>query len=251
MKERMIASVALSLVTLLAVSSPAAEYSMGSAEAVVTMVEYSSLSCPHCARFHKETLPHLKERYIDTGQVRLIYRHFPLNQISHQAALLAECIPKRRYFRFIDYLFEHQQYWSRSVARLKRMGQLAGLSAERVDSCLNDDHLAEQIEREKQQAIQQFGVSSTPTFIFNGRYEIKGARSVEAFEQMIDGLLGEATRSLPQPEIRVRSPGREVDDDDYHRRYGGDYHRRYSDDGYHRRYGDDDYRKHGGDDYYR
>ena len=120
------------------------EQILGDPDAPVTLIEYASLTCPHCAQFHTEVLPDLKERYIATGKVRLIYRDFPLDERALMAAALAHCAGPDRYFGFLDVLFETQSSWARAedyLGALKKLGKLGGMSDEQMDQCLADDEL--------------------------------------------------------------------------------------------------------------
>ncbi|MCH8926619.1 MAG: thioredoxin domain-containing protein [Proteobacteria bacterium] len=115
---------------------------MGSAEAPITIIEYSSLTCPHCAAFHADALPQIKETWIADGRVRLVYRHFPLGGTALRAAAVADCIEGERFFGFLDLLFKSQKRWAKSNEPLKALGQmarLAGMSQEKFDACANDE----------------------------------------------------------------------------------------------------------------
>jgi protein-disulfide isomerase len=167
------------------------EQALGDPNAPVTIVEYASLTCPHCAQFHNEVLPELKEKYIAPGKVRLIYRDFPLDQRALAAAALAHCAGPDRYFGFLDVLFETQDSWARAddfVPALKRLGKLGGLSEQQIDACLADQQLADGILRTRLEAQDQYEISSTPTFVINGE-TYGGARGVEEFSEIIDPLL--------------------------------------------------------------
>jgi protein-disulfide isomerase len=172
-----------------------AEHALGDPDAPVTIIEYASLTCPHCADFHTGVLPELKERYIATGKVRLIYRDFPLDQRALNAAVLAHCAGPDRYFGFLDVLFETQQSWARAddhLAALKRLGRLGGLSESQMDHCLADEALIDRILQTRLDAQDQHDISSTPSFVIDGR-TLSGARSVEEFGALIDPLLDKAS----------------------------------------------------------
>src|SRR5689334_23792973 len=111
------------------------DHVLGKADAPVTIIEYASLTCPHCAAFDRETLPKLKEKWIDTGKAKLVYRNFPFDKPALQAAMIAACAPSDRYFNFIDVLFQQQQQWATAqdpVAALTRIAKLGGLSDAQV-----------------------------------------------------------------------------------------------------------------------
>jgi protein-disulfide isomerase len=167
------------------------EHALGDASAPVTIIEYASLTCPHCAAFHKDVLPGLKERYIAPGKVRLIYRDFPLDERALAAAELAQCGGPDRYFGFIDVLFQTQSNWARAddyLAALKQLGKLGGLNDKQMDACFADEELANRILQSRLDAQNQYEISSTPSFVIDGK-TYSGARSVDEFAELIDPLL--------------------------------------------------------------
>ena len=167
------------------------EQVLGNPDAPVTIIEYASLTCPHCAQFHKEVLPELKERYIAPGKVRLIYRDFPLDQTALAAAALAHCAGPERYFSMLDALFETQGNWARAddpIAALKRLGKLGGLTDEKMNACLADQQLTDGILRARLDGQNQYQIGSTPTFIIDGK-AYPGSRNVDEFSALIDPLL--------------------------------------------------------------
>jgi protein-disulfide isomerase len=167
------------------------EQILGNPDAPVTIIEYASLTCPHCAQFHKEVLPELKERYIAPGKVRLIYRDFPLDQTALAAAALAHCAGPERYFSMLDVLFETQGNWARAgdpVAALKQLGKLGGLTDQKMDACFADQELTDGILRARLAGQNQYQIGSTPTFIIDGK-AYPGSRDVEEFGALIDPLL--------------------------------------------------------------
>ena len=171
-----------------------AERALGSPSAKVTIVEYSSLTCPHCADFHRDVLPEIQQEYIDKGLVRYIPRDFPLDGRALAAAMIARCAPPDRYFAFLDMLFRDQQTWARSanpLDDLKVRAQLAGLSAAEVDACLKNKDLADGIQAAAAEAQKRDGIESTPTFFIDGK-KISGAASYEKFKSAIDEAIGKA-----------------------------------------------------------
>jgi protein-disulfide isomerase len=168
------------------------EQILGDPQAPVTIIEYASLTCPHCAQFHTEVLPGLKERYIVPGKVRMIYRDFPLDERALTAAALAHCAGPDRYFSFLDVLFQTQASWAQAddyVAALKRLGKLGGLSEEQMDACLADQELTDGILRTRLDGQNEHQIGSTPTFIIDGQAYV-GARDIEEFGKLIDPLVG-------------------------------------------------------------
>ena len=168
------------------------EQILGDPQAPVTIIEYASLTCPHCAQFHTEVLPELKERYIAPGKVRVIYRDFPLDQKALSAAALAHCAGPDRYFSFLDVLFQTQASWAQAddhIAALKRLGKLGGLSEEQMDACLADEELADGILRTRLEGQNQHQIGSTPTLVIDGK-TYAGSRDIEELETLIDPLIG-------------------------------------------------------------
>lgn len=167
------------------------EMSMGKANAPVTMIEYSSLACPHCAAFHRDTLPKIKTEYIDTGKVRLIYRDFPLGTPALAASMVARCAGRDKFFGFLEILFRSQAQWSRSSNPLEGLSQVArfgGMSKADVKSCLKAQSLLEKIQAVAAQAQETMQVNSTPTF-FIGKERISGAQPFEKFKNVIERAL--------------------------------------------------------------
>jgi protein-disulfide isomerase len=171
-----------------------ADRSLGSASAKVTIVEYSSLTCPHCADFHRDVLPQIKQEYVDKGLVRYVPRDFPLDGRALAAAMIARCVPSDRYFGFLDMLFRDQQTWARSanpLDDLKVRAQLAGLAPPEVNACLADQDLLKGIQASAAEAGKREGIESTPTFFVDGK-KISGALSYDKFKSAIDEALDKA-----------------------------------------------------------
>jgi protein-disulfide isomerase len=165
------------------------EQVMGDPAAPVTLIEYASLTCPHCAHFANEILPKVVEKYISTGKVKLIYRDFPLDALSLHAAQLAQCLPQERYFVFVKTLFANQENWLKSTdpeATLQQYAKLAGLSDEKVKACLADKKLEQALVQRRLYAGTQFKVNSTPSFVVNyGKDTISGAHNFDEFDKML------------------------------------------------------------------
>ena len=167
------------------------EQAIGDPNAPVTIIEYASLTCPHCATFHEDVLPALKERYIAPGKVRLIYRDFPLDERALAAAKIAHCAGPERYFGFIDVLFQTQSSWARAedhIAALKQLGKLGGLSEQQIDACLADEELTDRILQDRLDAQNQHDITSTPSFVIDGE-TVTGVQDVEDLAELIDPLL--------------------------------------------------------------
>jgi protein-disulfide isomerase len=168
--------------------SPIGEMALGPENAKVTVIEYASASCPHCANFYKTTFQDLKKDYIDTGKIRFIFREFPHNQPGLAAFMLARCAPKDKFFPIVDMLFEQQEKWLQAPRdELFKIAQLAGFTQESFDACLKNEDVAKGIISVRDQA-EGFGVDSIPTFFINGE-KLKGETTIEEFRKIIDPLL--------------------------------------------------------------
>jgi len=148
------------------------EHVLGKADAPVTIIEYASMTCPHCANFHAQVLPRIKSEYIDKGLVRLVYRHFPLDQLAARASLLAECVSDDGFFNMTDFLYRSQKDWSRAAdpaAALKQIGRTVGLADADIDRCTADEAVVNSMVTGMQDAQSRFGINSTPSFVVNGK----------------------------------------------------------------------------------
>src|SRR5262245_17443643 len=163
---------------------------LGKPDAPVTIVEYASMTCPHCAHFHATTLPELKTKYIDTGKVRLIFREFPFDPRAEAGFMLARC-SKDNYFAMVDVLFRQQQNWAAvddAKEALLQISKLAGFSQESFEACLTDQKLLENVRAVSKRGSTDFGVDSTPTFFINGT-KYPGAMSIEQLSAIIVPML--------------------------------------------------------------
>jgi len=166
------------------------DMSIGKADAPVTIVEYASMTCPHCAHFHETTFPELKTKYVDTGKARLIFREFPFDPRAEAGFMLARC-SKDNYFPMIDVLFKQQQNWvsvENAKDALLQLAKLAGFSQQTFEACLTDQKLLDQIREVRVRGEGIFGVNSTPTFFINGE-KYPGALSIDEMSAIIDPKL--------------------------------------------------------------
>ncbi|WP_244540485.1 thioredoxin domain-containing protein [Hyphomicrobium sp. CS1BSMeth3] len=167
---------------------------VGKADAPVTIVEYASMTCGHCANFHNNVFPALKEKYIDTGKVRLVMREFPLDNLAAAAAMLARCAGGDATVAMISALFKTQDKWAfvrgNPVPELFKIAQQAGFSQERFDTCLKDNATLDQMISARQRASDEFGVNATPTFFINGKRLRGRSDTIEAFDQALAPFLG-------------------------------------------------------------
>jgi len=166
---------------------------MGNDKAPVTIIEYASMTCPHCAHFQETTFPELKKRYIDTGKVFYIFREFPLDNLAAAASMLARCAgkdDKSKYFALVDTLFRQQRQWAveKPIPPLMTIAKQAGFTEETFNACLANQKVLDGIESVRQRAVSKFKVQSTPTFFINGT-SYPGAMSIEDMAKVIDPYL--------------------------------------------------------------
>jgi protein-disulfide isomerase len=170
---------------------PLGDQAMGDANAPVTIIEYASMTCSHCAQFHLTTYPALKSRYIDTGKVRYILREFPLDPLAAGAFMLARCAGEGKYFPLVEKLFAEQKNWAfvqNPIPPLFAIAKEAGFTEQSFEKCLSDQKLLDNIDETRQRASQKFGVNSTPTFFINGKIS-RGALTIEEIEKQIQPYL--------------------------------------------------------------
>jgi protein-disulfide isomerase len=177
-----------------AVDEPVAlpDMALGPADAPATVVEYASLTCPHCAFFNKEVFPKIKSTYVDTGKIRYVFREFPRDIKDAAGAMLARSIAKDdcgKYFAIIDILFRQQDaLLEKTTETLNRVGKQAGLSQQAIEACLKDQALLDKLAASRKFAIDVLKIPGTPTFFLNGAM-IEGVPSFEEFEAKIKPLL--------------------------------------------------------------
>jgi protein-disulfide isomerase len=163
---------------------------LGKDDAKVTIVEYASMTCPHCAHFAETTFPELKTKYIDTGKARYILREFPFDPSAEAGFMLARCA-KDNYFPMVDVLFKQQANWvgvSNTKDALLQISKLAGFTQESFEACLTDQKLLDDVRSVQKRGADEFKVDSTPTFFINGK-TYKGAMSIAEMSAIIDPLL--------------------------------------------------------------
>lgn len=163
------------------------DIAMGAETAPVTIVEYASMTCSHCADFAVKTLPALKERYIDAGKVRFILREFPLDPLAAGAFMLARCAGKDKYYALVDTLFEQQRKWAvqNPLPPLFDIAKQAGFTKESFDACLSNQEILNGLEEVRKRGAEAFNISSTPTFFVNGE-RLSGAQPLAEFEKLIE-----------------------------------------------------------------
>lgn len=169
------------------------DMALGDPKATVTIVEYASMTCPHCATFTKDVFPKLKAAYIDSGKVRFVFREFPLDLTAAAGSMLARCIADgdaNKYFAVVDLLFRQQDVWAvqNPTAPLKRVARQAGMGEQQFETCLKDQKLLDAIKESQDYAVKTLKINSTPTFFVNDTM-VRGETSFEAFQKIIDPLL--------------------------------------------------------------
>ena len=168
------------------------DMALGPANAPVTITEYSSMSCPHCAAFGENVFPMLRAKYIDTGKVRFVFREFPLDIKAAAASMLARCAADgdaEKFFGTVQLLFQQQQMlMAQTNMTLRVIGKQAGMSEQAVETCGRDQTLLDKLAADQRFAHEVVKVDSTPTFFLNGE-RLKGAMSFEELEERIKPLL--------------------------------------------------------------
>jgi len=161
---------------------------MGKADAPITIIEYSSLTCPHCAKFHAETFPKVKADWIDTGKAKLIFRDLPWDPLAQATAMVSHCSGDR-YFAFINTFFRTQEQWTSNpspLAAIKTIAKLGGMGDDQVDKCLSDNGLLNEINARKDDAQSRYKVDSTPSFIIGGKL-YSGDMPYDEFAKLLSG----------------------------------------------------------------
>jgi protein-disulfide isomerase len=162
---------------------------LGKADAPITIIEYASLTCPHCAHFEVDVLPKLKAKWIDTGKAKLVLRDFPLDEPALRAAMVARCAPPERFYPLVDTFFAQQEQWATTRdyrAALEKLAKLGGIGNKEFAACISDKKLEDQVAQSRLTAAQQLGVDATPTFFVNGK-KFDGAPTLEAFDKALSG----------------------------------------------------------------
>ena len=167
------------------------DHVLGDPKAPITVIEYASFTCPHCAHFHTQILPEIKKKWIDTGKVKLIYRDFPLDQVATKAAQLAECAGNDKYYAVLDMMFRGQGTWAAAqdpIVDLSKSLRIAGMGEKEIKECLANEAKANEVVADAKGG-ETLGVNSTPSLFINGQL-YPGARSVEE----LDGVFGKLVK---------------------------------------------------------
>jgi protein-disulfide isomerase len=169
---------------------PLDDITMGSPNAPVTIIEYASMTCPHCAAFANTTFPKLKEKYIDTGKVKYIMREYPLDGLAAAAFMLARCGGPDKYYPLIETLFAQQQKWAvrEPIPPLLAIAKQAGFTQQSFEKCINDKEQLAKVQQMRDRGSQKFKVDSTPTFFINGERH-PGSMSIEEIDKIVAQLI--------------------------------------------------------------
>lgn len=170
---------------------PLKEMYLGDPDAPVKIVEYLSMTCPHCAAFHQDTFKQIVTDYVDTGKVQFILREFPFDPRATAASMLARCAPEDSFFPMIDVLLQQQSNWARAqnaAQALFDISKSAGFTQETFEACLTNQKLVDDVNTVRKKAAEEFGVNSTPTFLINGK-RYSGNMSAETMSALIDSML--------------------------------------------------------------
>jgi protein-disulfide isomerase len=165
---------------------------LGKPDAPITIVEYASLTCPHCRHFDTDVLPKLKQKWIDSGKAKLVLRDYPLDEPAMRAAMIARCAPPVQFYEFTDAIFQTQEQWALASDYRKALAQfmlLRGMKKDQFDACLANKSVEDSVLQSRLVATQQLGVNSTPTFFINGtRFE--GAPEEDALDAALSRAAG-------------------------------------------------------------
>ena len=181
--------------SLPSVEKMVAERILGDKNAPVEVIEYASLTCPHCAAFHNGPWPKLKKEYVDTGKAKIVFRNFPFNYPALLGSMVLECIPNNVRYDYMNALFQLQPNWvvrenAKSTLELYKIMQSGGMTKEEFDVCINDKELEEKILQKVINAQNEFNIRSTPSFLINGIL-VEGNKSIKEFRQIIDKILSQ------------------------------------------------------------
>lgn len=167
------------------------EIVLGDKDAKVTIIEYASMSCSHCAHFKNDIYPKLKEQYIDTGKIKFVFRDFPLDEPGLKAAMIGRCVSVDKFDKFNQAIFSTQENWAPKknyLEILSNIAKLGGMKGDEFDACIANKDIENKIMESRLNASTVLQVNSTPTFFINGE-EYKGANGIEFFSKIIDPLL--------------------------------------------------------------
>ena len=164
---------------------------LGQETAPIKMIEFASLTCGHCAKFHNEVFPKLKEDYIDSGKIYFTYQDFPLDKFALKASVIARCSGKDKYFSFLKVLYKKQKDWTRSQDPFKsllKIAKLGGLKNDEIKVCVSNKSIEDGILKKRLNSTKEFEIKATPTIYINGK-KYNGDLSYEALKLKLDSLI--------------------------------------------------------------
>lgn len=179
---------------MLDAASPLGDRILGRADAPVTLIEYASATCPHCAEFHANLLPQIKTEYIDTGKVKFVFREFPLDQTALAVFMLTRCLPEDKFFETTDLVFRRQQTWAKAkdpAAEVAAIMAMAGMDKNAFDACLKKADLAQTIVDYAKKSGADFGIKGTPALFINGKF-IDGHKEMADVKMALDAAIAAA-----------------------------------------------------------
>ena len=190
-----LAPLSLFAIDLSAIKISENDFVIGDEDAPVTIIEYASMSCSHCANFHTNTLPELKTEYIDTGKVRMVFRDFPFNYPALLGSMMMRCIPNEVRYDYMNVLYQLQSKWVNrdpniTKKELYKIMQSGGMTKDEFDSCYSNLDIENEILEAVMAAQNDFNIRSTPSFIVNGNL-VEGNKNTKEFRQIIDKILSE------------------------------------------------------------
>lgn len=185
----------------LAIKITPEDHTLGSPNAPVQFIEYAAPTCPHCAHWNEEVFPKLKANYIDKGKVYYVFRVFPLSSVDVAVEAMAGCLPKEAYFQFMDMMFRNQEKWDPDGyqvpdvhAALINMGRIAGMSQEKVDTCISNQDALNKISAIGDHANKAYGINGTPSFIIDGELN-RNAVTWQGLQDTLNAALKKQART--------------------------------------------------------
>lgn len=194
-----------------------ADFVRGSATAPITIVEYASMTCPHCARFNNNVLPHLEADFVEKGFVRYVFREFPLDSVAMTISVIGRCLPKDQYLPFVDLMYQTQQQWGTATSAeelrssIKEMARRAGMSGDRFEECLvKSEPDAKKVDAVRMAGIKDYCVGGTPTIFMNGKVIASGEISYPDLDKKIREELTRLGKTPPPPSAAATSGATET-----------------------------------------
>jgi protein-disulfide isomerase len=179
---------------MLGAASPLGDRVLGKADAPVTLIEYASATCPHCAEFHVDLLPQIKAQYIDTGKVKFIFREFPLDNMALAIFMLTRCLPEDKFFATTELFFRRQQLWAKAKdpsLEVSKIMAMAGMDKATFEACLKNVEVAKSMHEYARKSATDFGIKGTPALFVNGAY-VDGHKTMDEVKAALDAAIAAA-----------------------------------------------------------